>query len=132
MPDQPGPRRDAPVRRGRLGEDLAARHLEAAGFAIVARNWRSPRGEIDLICTDGPTVVFVEVRSRRSRRLGRPEASVDWNKRRTVVLASQLWLQRNGGVERPIRYDVIAVEHGEPAPRIRHLRGAFDGSGDAL
>ena len=51
---------------GRLGEDLAARHLEQAGWQIVARNWRTRRGEIDIVARDGEWLVFVEVRTRRA------------------------------------------------------------------
>ncbi len=127
--------RSEAVRRqevGRLGEDLAASHLKQAGLAIRDRNWRCRYGEIDLICTEGATVVFAEVRTLRTRRRGRPEASVALDKRRTLVRASQMWLQRNGGSDRPIRYDVVAIELGGPEPVIRHTRGAFDASGDVL
>src|SRR5262249_56551615 len=62
---------------GRRGEDLAAELLRARGYTIVERNFRCRAGEIDLVAFDGPTVVFVEVRSRRGERVGTPLESVD-------------------------------------------------------
>jgi putative endonuclease len=66
-PDSGGPQRPADPRRalGRRGEQLAAAHMERLGFAPLARNVRTPRGEIDLIVFDGETIVFVEVKTRR-------------------------------------------------------------------
>ena len=62
-------------RTGELGEQIAARHLAAAGYEIVERNYRTPHGEIDLICDHAGTLAFVEVRTRRPSRFGSPEQS---------------------------------------------------------
>ncbi len=117
---------------GRLGEDLAVLHLQQAGLTIQQRNWRCRYGEIDIICTQGATVVFTEVRTLRTRRRGRPEASIAVSKRRKLVRASQLWLQQHGGSDRPIRFDVVAIELKGPTPIVRHTPGAFDAAGDVL
>lgn len=117
---------------GRVGEKLASRHLEDAGFVVRQRNWRCRYGEIDLVCDDGAVVVFVEVRTLRTKRFGRPEASVDLGKRRSLVRAGQIWLKLHRCNQRPVRFDVVAVELGEGDPVIRHHRGAFDATGAAL
>jgi putative endonuclease len=63
-------------RFGRKSEEAAARFLEQAGYRVVARNWRHPLGEIDLIAYDGPTLVFIEVKARRSDRFGTAQEAV--------------------------------------------------------
>lgn len=117
---------------GRLGEELAARHVARLGWSIHDRNWRCRHGELDLVCRDGITWVFVEVRTLRGSRTGRPEDSVDRLKRGAVIRTSLAWLQSHGGTEQPFRFDVIAVELDAPEPTVRHIRRAFDGTGEAL
>lgn len=117
---------------GRLGEALAARHVERAGWVIHDRNWRCRHGELDLVCRDGSTWVFVEVRTLRGSRTGRPEESIRGSKRGAVIRTSLAWLQSHGGIEQSFRFDVIAVGLDGPEPTIRHIRSAFDGTGEAL
>jgi putative endonuclease len=118
--------------RGRRGEAVAEAFLVARGFRVLARNHRIRRGEVDLVCLDGDVLCFVEVRSREAGGPVLPEESVDRRKARRVVVAATDWAVRNGGLERPIRFDVVAVEHGEPgAPLVRHFPGAFDADGEA-
>src|SRR5688500_10776868 len=91
-------------RLGRLGEDLAARYLEQAGFRIVARNWRTSvvdvRGEVDVVALDGPTLVFCEVKARRSV-VDDAFAAVTWSKQRQLRRLAGLFLAQashNGDV----------------------------------
>ena len=63
-------------RLGRWGEGVAATHLEAQGYVILAHNWRCAAGEIDLVARDGETVVFVEAKTRRGRAYGAPEEAL--------------------------------------------------------
>jgi putative endonuclease len=116
-------------RRGREAEGLAAGHLAALGWEIVGRNHRSRRGEVDLICREGRNVHFVEVRSRTGQDRGGPEESVGRLKARRVVAAATDWALRNGGLEQPFRFDVVAVTFGEGEPRIVLYRDAFDADG---
>src|SRR5512135_3281783 len=72
---------------GRRGEDLAHRFLRERGFQVIARNYR-PRGgggEIDLVCRDGATLVFVEVKSRRTAEYGEPDRAIDDAKRMALI-----------------------------------------------
>ncbi|MFO7859277.1 MAG: YraN family protein [Ectothiorhodospiraceae bacterium] len=99
-----GRRRDS----GARAEDRARRYLEDQGLKLRERNVGSRRGEIDLVMEDGGTLVFVEVRYRRSSRFGSAEATVGPEKQRRLIRAAGAYLQR-AGVEAPCRFDVVAV-----------------------
>ncbi len=115
---------------GVAGEALALGHLLGQGLALVQRNYRVARGpharggEVDLIMRerDG-TLVFVEVRARRSTSFGGAAASVSATKQRSLVLAAQYFVNRLPTLP-PCRFDVIAID----GDRIEWLRGAFDAS----
>ena len=126
-PPGTGPDRRA---AGQEAEDLAAAFLEARGLAILDRNHAVRQGEVDLVAREGEVLCFVEVRSRTSEAQGGPEETVTPAKARRVVAAATDWAARNGGLDRDIRFDVVAVTLLEGAPpRIEHFRGAFDADG---
>jgi putative endonuclease len=104
-------------------EERAARFLAHRGLAIVMRNYRTRAGEIDLIAREGETLVFVEVRMRSSDRFGGALASITPRKRRRIVAAARQFLMRVPRVP-PCRFDVVAIDYGEP----EWIRGAFDAS----
>lgn len=110
---------------GRLGEELAVRHLKRSGYRILAKNWRSYRHEIDVIVRERSTgtVVFVEVKTRTAGSYGRPADAVNANKQRFLRLAAESWLLQNGGIGQPARFDVIEVLL--PEQRINHIVNAF-------
>ena len=94
---------------GRVGEDLAAEHLTATGWQVVERNLRIGRGELDIVALDHRTLVFVEVKTRRSLVTGVPQAAVTPDKlRRLRRLAGQYLMERSTPHE-DVRIDVIAV-----------------------
>jgi len=124
-----GARADPRGARGREAEDLAAAFLEARGCEVIARNHRTRRGEVDLVCRDGDVLCFVEVRSRTSEAHGGPEETVGPAKARRVVAAATDWATRNGGLDRAFRFDVVAVTFGDGAPGVSHFPAAFDASG---
>ncbi len=110
--------------RGAAVEAAARTHLLAAGLADLASNAHFRGGELDLVMRDGDSVVFVEVRYRRSAAFGGGAASVDWRKRRKLVLAAQLFLAAHPALaQSPCRFDVIEAA-GEP-PRLHWIRDAF-------
>ena len=111
---------------GAAGEACAALHLRRLGFRILARNLRSGGVEIDVIAARGSLVVFVEVKTRRSRRAGLPEEAVDARKQERLVAGAAAWLREHPGVAARIRFDVISCEGDPDAFRVRHLEGAFD------
>lgn len=104
--------RPADARRGlgRLGEDLAARHLSGQGYEIIARNYRCPLGEIDLIARDGGCLVIVEVRARRGRGHGTPEESVTPAKQERLRRLAEAYVQTLDPAPAAYRIDVVAVE----------------------
>lgn len=116
--------------RGREAEGLAAAFLEARGLEILDRNHAVRRGEVDLVARDGEVLCFVEVRSRTSEAQGGPEETVGHGKALRVVAAATDWAVRHGGLDREIRFDVVAVTFAEgEEPRIEHFPGAFDADG---
>ena len=115
--------------RGREAEELATAFLRERGFEILDRNHAIRRGEVDLVCREGEVLCFVEVRSRTSEAQGGPEETVGRRKARRVVAAATDWAVKNGGLDRVIRFDVVAVTFREGGPRIEHFRAAFDADG---
>lgn len=116
---------DARRLTARIGEGAAALCLAAKGYRIVERNWRCPLGEVDLICRDGETLVFVEVKTRHSSAAGTPEEAVTPSKQARLVRLAQAYLARLGGEPPPCRFDVVAVDRSGAVPRLRHLKSAF-------
>jgi putative endonuclease len=115
---------------GRYGERVALRHLESAGWAVLARNWRSPQGEcpgeLDVVARDGAALVVVEVKTRRGRRYGTGVEAVTPAKLRRLRRLAGVWLSTRPGGEAAgeVRIDVVAVELGPAgAPRVEHVRG---------
>ncbi len=102
--------KDARQRLGAWGERVAALHLESQGYKIVARNWRCPLGEIDLVARAGALWLFVEVRTRRGRALGTPEESMARGKAERVLKLAQQYLYEHGLEDAEWRVDLIAVE----------------------
>lgn len=98
------------MERGASAEAAVSRHLEAQGYRVLARNYRCPWGEVDIIARDKDGVLaFVEVKARRSTKMGLPVESVTSKKQRRLMLAAQDYLQRNGLANQDWRIDVVAV-----------------------
>lgn len=118
--------RDARHVLGQRGERIAERHLRRAGMRVVARRFRTPVGEIDLVMRDGAELVFVEVKTQRSAAFAPPQDQVGPPKQRRVVRAAR-WFVRSRGLERtPMRFDVVAVVGpADGSFEVRHLRDAF-------
>ncbi|MCS6951991.1 MAG: YraN family protein [Bryobacterales bacterium] len=116
----------ADLATGRRGEDLAHRFLQQQGYIVVARNYRTRggSGEVDLIAWEGDTLVFVEVKTRRSDEFGSPERAVDHDKRRKLIRAAGDYVRKAGTPWERVRFDVISVVLSAP-PAITHIRDAF-------
>ena len=124
----PQPLRGAHHQRGRLGERLAAKHLKQKGYRLLARNVRNKHGELDLIALDpdGRTVVSVEVKAGAANPNFPPELHVTPAKQRRIVALTVQLARRQGLTDRPLRFDVVAVEFPKSGqPTIRHHVGAF-------
>ena len=94
---------------GATGERLAVEALQARGLEIVARNWRCPLGEIDIIAREGDVLAIIEVKTRRGRGAGTPEQGVDARKQRKLCELAQCYTE-NIGWEGDVRIDVVGVE----------------------
>lgn len=117
-------------RAGAWGEDLAAAHLKAKGYTLLGRNVRfGSRCELDLVVRSpsADTLVFVEVKTRRSEDFGRPISAVDRHKRHALGRAALRYLHRIKARPPRIRFDVIEVvgSPGDPEPVLRHIENAF-------
>ena len=119
-------RRGYPANHGRIGEDLAHRHLQTLGCTVVARNYRPPSGsgEIDLVAWDGKRLAFVEVKTRASADFGSPDRAVDQEKRTRLLWAASDYARRVNVPLDQARFDIVSVLMG-PSPSITWERGAF-------
>lgn len=116
------------MKRGAWGEAAAAAFLQAQGYTILARNFRTRWGEIDLVASDAKYLAFVEVKTRRSDHFAPACAAVDAAKQHRLVLTAEGWLAAHPTGNLQPRFDVVEVygAEGGPACTIRHLKNAFD------
>ncbi|OFV89716.1 MAG: YraN family protein [Acidobacteria bacterium RBG_16_68_9] len=111
---------------GTEGERVAERFLRRQRYAILARNYRCPLGELDLVGLDGLTVVFVEVKTRRQAGFGTPLDAVDRRKQRQIVRAAQHFLVRHRLEHRNVRFDVVGVWRDGEQITCELVKNAFE------
>ena len=116
--------------KGALGEQLAAAHYKADGYALLQSNFRTRTGEIDLVLQRENMLVFAEVKTRSGGALALPREWVDANKQRTLALAAMEYLEINGKGDPFVRFDVVEVYLGNPengdAPAVHRIENAFE------
>jgi putative endonuclease len=110
---------------GTQGERITAEYLKARGYHILERNFRCKGGEVDLIALDGATLVFIEVKLRRSLTRGAPLQAVTPVKEARVRKAAQVYLAYCGSIFNRIRFDVVAIMMSGKRTDITHLKAAF-------
>lgn len=112
---------------GRLGEQAAAAFLRKNGYKVLARNYGSRWGEIDIVCRHEQSLVFVEVKTRGENAWGTPAAAVTKSKQRRLILTAYAYLKELEDKNIPCRFDVVEVylNHGE-TPRCELLPAAFE------
>jgi putative endonuclease len=117
---------------GAWGEEIASQYLQTKGYRILARNWRTQEGEVDLVAQDGETVVFVEVKTRTSKEFGWPEESITVTKRRRLQRSALAYLSDQDLMDIHWRIDVIAIDrnHSGGVERLEHYIDAVDGEWD--
>jgi putative endonuclease len=103
-------------------EQQAARYLTDRGLVLLESNYTCKGGELDLVCDDHGTLVFVEVRSRKDARYGAPEETISAAKRRRIVRAARHYLVSRCVEEPACRFDVVVIE----GDQVRYLPDAFD------
>jgi len=115
---------------GKSGESYACRELERRGYAILARRFRTRSGELDIIARDGETLVFIEVKARRSARCGTPVEAVTWFKQRRLLRMAAEYVLLKGICNARCRFDIVSVLFGVGLrPRIEVVKNAFDARG---
>ncbi|GAB6068528.1 YraN family protein [Methylothermus subterraneus] len=114
-----------PKSLGRAAEDYALAFLERQGLKLVERNWRCRYGEIDLIFQDRATLVFAEVRCRRSARFGGALESVDKHKQTRLIRAANHYLATHAG-DAPVRFDVLALTPTCQGFQVEWIKNAFE------
>jgi putative endonuclease len=112
---------------GQRAESLASHYLEERGYSILARNWRRPGGELDLVASKEGLCVFVEVRSRTGTDQGHPLETVDARKRARVRRAARLYLDEERPQAAVFRFDVVGVTFAldDSPPELVHIEDAF-------
>ncbi len=114
------------LRHGELGERAAKKHLKQNGLKFLVANFRSRRGEIDLVCRDQDCLVFVEVKTRSSEEWLRPAAAVNAERRRRLSRAALDYLRLLKNPPVKIRFDIVEVLLLDGAVReVRHLPNTF-------
>src|SRR5437764_12887708 len=119
--------KSAHLRRGLRGEKLACRYLKRNGYKILFRNFRGRSGgEIDVVCRDNDTLVFVEVKTRAREDFGRPVEAVDREKRKRISRGALAWLRMLDNPDILFRFDVVEVIITDDAkPRLELIKNAF-------
>ncbi len=110
---------------GKWGEEQATRFLRRAGMKIVARNLRTPVGEVDIIARKGKTLIFAEVKTRRSSAYGTPQEAVGATKQRQILRAASWYINEQGQQDLQPRFDVLAVLVVNDKAQIEHIADAF-------
>lgn len=110
---------------GRRGEDLAASHFRGMGWEVLERNYRTRLGEIDLVCRDHDTIVFVEVKTRTSADIARPDQSVTQRKQAKLRRLVEEYLVKHNLESSDVRFDVLGVTLGGRRPEYEHIAGAL-------
>ncbi len=114
-------------RVGDAGENLARDFLKGKGLAILAVNYRTRWGELDIVARDRDTLVFVEVKTRSQKRFGSPLEAVTPDKQRRIVRMAQTYLLEKRLGDVAARFDVIGIDLTDGAPRIDWIPNAFGG-----
>lgn len=111
---------------GKIGESLAVEYLKKNGYRILAKSYRYHRGEIDIVAQEGNTLVFIEVKTRKTIEFGYPEESVSPVKQAKLKKTACGYLEDNRLFGQPCRFDVISLVIGENGKSdLYHIKDAF-------
>ncbi len=114
-------------RLGSRGEELATKYIEQKGYRLLARNYSTPYGELDIVAKEGKTLVFIEVKTRSSGRYGTGVEAISHWKERHLVTAAQIFCKRYHLEQVDCRFDVISIFYAGSAYRLHHIENAFGG-----
>lgn len=125
--------RPRPQSLGAAGERYAAKWLKKQGYRIIGQGLRSRLGELDLVAKEGTTLVFVEVKTRRSSERGEPVEAVGHQKQQRLVRAALEYMRKHRLLGVACRFDVVSIVWPEDSaePSVKHFKAAFDATGHA-
>ena len=115
-----------PKQFGKKGESDAVRYLKKRGYRILETNYRIKLGEIDIIARDGKTIVFVEVKARRSTRYGHPKWAITPKKKRNMSMVALYYLKSTRQIGEKARFDVVTISPENDAAGIEITKNAFE------
>ncbi|MCU0599322.1 MAG: YraN family protein [Desulfobacterales bacterium] len=110
---------------GKQGEALAVKHLKQKGYEIICVNYKTRLGEIDIIARDKDTIVFVEVKSRRSSTFGSAKAAVTPDKQRRISKNALYYLKATSQMNARARFDVVAIDSSNESCGVEIIKNAF-------
>lgn len=111
---------------GKKGEKIAEQYLKTKGYKLVARNYRCPLGELDLIALDRRVIVFIEVKTRTGHRFGTPLEAVEFRKQQKMIRVAQYFLSEKRLHQREARFDVVGISWPQREPVVEHIENAFE------
>ncbi len=119
---------DSRKKLGMQGEKLAAKFLKRRGYKITQRNYKCKLGEIDIVAQQDKTVVFVEVKTRRTKEFGPPQYAITAAKKKQISKAALSYIREKNFTEQSCRFDVIAITFSPESrkPKIEHIENAFE------
>jgi putative endonuclease len=111
---------------GKAAEDSAVKFLKDQGYKILERNYKNKFGEIDIIAQQKGVICFIEVKARHSLNLGYPQEAVTSSKQRQISRVAVNYLKSNKLLEKPARFDVLALLYENSQPQISLITDAFE------
>ena len=111
---------------GEKGEEIAVRHLKKQGYKIIETNYRTKLGEIDIIAKDKDTIVFAEVKTRRSVQFGNPKQAVTVQKQRKISMVALGYLKATGQSTARARFDVVGIISNRDSVQVEIVKNAFE------
>lgn len=113
------------IELGRRGEHTAVNFLKNSGYNIINTNYRTRLGQIDIIAKDKGIICFVEVKTRRTVRFGRPDEAIETSKQRKISQVALMFLKQKRLLNTPARFDVISISYLKEQPKIELIKNAF-------
>ena len=111
---------------GKAGEELAVALLKDKGYKILARNYKTKLGEIDIIACDKDVYCFIEVKTRHSDKFGLPSEAVSAFKQRQISKAALVFLKENHLLDKKSRFDVVSIIYAQELPKLDLIKNAFE------
>jgi putative endonuclease len=114
------------LRLGKYGEETAVDFLKEQGYEIIARNYKTRFGEIDIIARDKDTLCFVEVKTRHTQRFGLPQEAVTSSKQRQIAKSALAFLKERALLDKKARFDVVSIIYVKDNPQTNLIKDAFE------